>query len=101
MKRQLCFQTSSKWSFLFLISLLSILYRLCYADLTQDAVIITLRHQDGIHLDSTMAAEIDPGLAAARAEIDSLGQRRRSDKGLFDIQPGASPTSADTLAVNA
>jgi len=57
---------------LLLLSLISIAFHLSYAELSQDAIIITLRHQDGIWLDSTMAAEIDSGLDAARSEIDTL-----------------------------
>ena len=43
-----------------------------WAQFSKDAIILTLRHQEGIRLDSTLAAEIDAGLAAARTEIDTL-----------------------------
>jgi hypothetical protein len=42
------------------------------SQITDDALTITLRSQEGIRLDSTLAQRIDSGLVAAREEVDTL-----------------------------
>ncbi|MCK5381879.1 MAG: T9SS type A sorting domain-containing protein [Candidatus Latescibacteria bacterium] len=57
---------------LLLVALLFLFAGPSSAQFSKDAIILTLRHQEGIRFDSTLAAEIDAGLAAARTEIDTL-----------------------------
>ena len=57
---------------LLLVALLFLFAGPSSAQFSKDAIILTLRHQEEIRLDSTWAAEIDAGLAAARTEIDTL-----------------------------
>lgn len=42
------------------------------AQISTDAIVLTLRAQSGIHLDTLMALEIDSGLVAARNNVDTV-----------------------------
>jgi len=42
------------------------------AQISTDAIVLTLRVQSGIHLDTLMALEIDSGLVAARNNVDTV-----------------------------
>ena len=72
MKKIVSFGVSAKKLFLTFTFQFLVYVGVSYADFTQDAIILTLRQQDGIRLDSTVAAEIDSGLVAARAQMNIL-----------------------------
>jgi hypothetical protein len=72
MRKNVLFKTSNIKTLLIFIFLSSICTDVSYGELTEDAIVLTLRCQEGIRLDSTMAAEIDSGLIAARAQINIL-----------------------------
>jgi hypothetical protein len=72
MKHHLSFGSSLLRFFLILLAFLSISVSSSHAEFSSDAIILTLRNQSGVFLDSTMAAEIDSGLTIVRSEIDTL-----------------------------
>jgi len=72
MREVVLFKAFGIKTFLTLIFLFSICADASYAEFTEDAIVLTLRCQEDIRLDSTMAAEIDSGLTAAKAQINTL-----------------------------
>lgn len=60
-----------KFRFLLFLTLI-VLAVPVYPQIPQDAIILTLKLQDSIYLDSTLALKVDSSLTAARNEIDTL-----------------------------